>query len=217
MKHDTRALVVSRMYQLGKNQLKMDATKFDQKYYQRYYYNRHTRVTERQQAERLARLVCAFMAYHNVPVKRVLDLGCGLGYWEPVILKHYAGAKWTGVEISEYLCAQLGWVNGSIVDYRPRGRFDLVVCQDVLQYLNPTEAQVAIDRLGQWCRGVLYFDALTQEDWDNNVDQSRTDGDVFLRRAAWYRSRLTEQFISVGAGLHLHRDADTVLFELEKA
>jgi len=202
---------------MGKNQLKMNASRFDRKYYQRYYYNRNTRVTERRQAERLARLVCAFVDYHEIPVRRVLDLGCGLGYWKPVILRYYPEANWIGVEVSQYLCSQLGWVNSSIVDYRPRGRFDLVVCQDVLQYLDPEQAQCAIDRLGKWCRGVLYFDALTSEDWNNNVDQSRTDGDVFLRRAAWYRSRLASQFINVGAGLHLHQDADTVLFELEKA
>jgi len=111
----------------------------------------------------------------------------------------------------------LGWVNSSIVDYAPRGRFDLIVCQDVLQYLNADEAAQAIENLGQWCRGVLYFDALTREDWDNNVDQSRTDGDVFLRSSKWYRRRLREHFEFAGAGLHLHSDSDVVLFELEKA
>lgn len=195
----------------------MNARNFDEKYYQRYYYNRSTRVTEKRQVERLAHLVCAFLAYHRVPVRRVLDIGCGMGYWKSVILQHYPGASWTGVEVSEYLCDHLGWVHGSIVDYRPRGRFDLVVCQDVLQYLSSAHAQTAIDHLGEWCRGVLYFDALTLEDWQNNVDQSRTDGDLELRAAAWYRRRLADRFTCVGAGLHLHEDADTILFELEKA
>jgi len=195
----------------------MSSTRFDREYYQRYYYNRNTRVTERRQAESLANLVCAFVRYHRLPVRRVLDMGCGLGYWRTAVLEQFPQANWTGVEISKYLCDQLGWVNGSVVDFSPRGRFDLIVCQDVLQYLSAEDAICAIDNLGRWCRGVLYFDALTREDWDNNVDQARTDGDVYLRSSAWYRRRLRERFDFVGTGLHLHKDADVVLFELEKA
>jgi len=57
----------------------MSNPRFDREYYQRYYYNRHTRVTERRQVESLATLVCAFIRYHRLPVRRVLDIGCGVG------------------------------------------------------------------------------------------------------------------------------------------
>ena len=43
----------------------------------------------------------------------------------------------------EYLCQKYGWLNGSIADYRPRQPFDLVVCYDVLQYLDDESAAKA--------------------------------------------------------------------------
>ncbi len=54
-------------------------------------------------------------------------------------------------------------------------RFELVICYDVMQYLTTAQARQAIAKLGQVCRGVLYFGALTSGDWRNNCDQTRTD------------------------------------------
>jgi len=87
----------------------------------------------------------------------------------------------------------------------------------VFQYLDDAQARDGLDRFGRWCRGVLYFAALTEEDWAENVDRERTDGNAFFRTADWYRDVLSEHFVSVGNSLFVHRDADIVLFELEKA
>lgn len=188
---------------------------FDKAYYDRYYRNRRTRVTSPAEVAKLGRLVCAYLAHLNLPVRRVLDAGCGLGHWRSVIAEHHPRASYTGIEVSEYLCQQYGWTQASIAAYRPRGRFDLVICQGVLQYLGRNEAAAALENLSRLCRGVLYLEALTAEDWRDNCDRRHTDGAVHLRSAAWYRRALAPHFRTLGAGLFLHRDADTVMFALE--
>ena len=194
---------------------KPSAERFDERYYDRYYRDRRTRVQSAREIAVLGRFVCAYLAHLGRPVRRVLDAGCGLGHWRAVIAEQHPRARYTGIEVSEYLCEQLGWTRASVADYRSHGRFDLVICQGVLQYLGDREAAAAISNLGRLCRGALYLEALTVEDWRHNCDRRATDGRVHLRAAEWYRKRLARDFCACGGGLYLHRDSDTVLYALE--
>jgi SAM-dependent methyltransferase len=191
------------------------AERFDRRYYDRYYRNKQTRVQSAREVERLGRFVCAYLGHLEQPVRRVLDAGCGLGYWRKVIAAHYPAARYTGIELSPYLCEELGWTQASVVDYAPRGRFDLVICQGVLQYLDDAAAAAAIANLGRLSRGALYLEALTAEDWRDNCDRRATDGRVHLRSAEWYRKRLSRRFRAAGGGLYLHRESRSVLYALE--
>jgi trans-aconitate methyltransferase len=191
------------------------AERFDQRYYDRYYRNRRTRVQSAREVAVLGRFVCGYLAHLGQPVRRVLDAGCGLGHWQSVIREHYPKARYTGIEVSAYLCQELGWKRASVVDYRPRGRFDLVICQGVLQYLDDAAAALAIDNLSRLCRGALYLEALTAEDWRDNCDKRATDGRVHLRPARFYRRRLARNFRACGGGLYLHRESSAVLYALE--
>lgn len=189
--------------------------RFDRAYYERFYESATTRVISREDVERLGDFVCSYLRHLDVPVRRVLDVGCGLGWWRPVIERHFPGAAYTGVELSAYLCQRYGWTRASIVDYRPRGRFDLVLCQGVLQYLGHRDARRAIENLARWTRGALYLEALTREDWERHCDRDLTDGDVVLRRAAWYRRALAPGFRNAGGGVFVSRGAEAVLYALE--
>lgn len=190
--------------------------KFDRAYYDRFYRDPRTRVASRRGFLRLGRFVAAYLAHLEIEVDTVLDLGCGVGHWREVAEKVFPRADYTGVEISEYLCAELGWEQGSVVDWDGDGA-DLVVCHGVLQYLNARDCRRAIANLARLTEGALYLEVLTREDWDQNVDQSVTDGNVFLREAAWYRRELGKRFMACGGGLFLPRDTGAVLFELERA
>jgi len=106
-------------------------------------------------------------------------------------------------------------VHGRIEEYRARAPFDLVICYDVLQYLPQAAAQRALANFGRLCRGVLYFTALTRYDYEQNCDQERTDADVHLRSAHWYRTRLRRQFREAGLGFWLRRGAPLTLWDLE--
>ena len=59
----------------------------------------------------------------ELPVKRILDAGCGLGWLRAPLLDAFPGATYVGLEVSEHLCREHGWVNESLADYRPRARF----------------------------------------------------------------------------------------------
>jgi trans-aconitate methyltransferase len=122
------------------------------------------------------------------------------------------------MEVSEYLCERYGWKRGSIADWRARKQYDLVICQGVLQYLTTAEARAAIENLGRVCRGALYLEALTREDWEQGVaDQARSDGDTHLRSARWYRRALAPHGAHVGGGVWTSERAAVPLYALERA
>jgi SAM-dependent methyltransferase len=166
---------------------------------------------------RLGRFVCAYVDYLGFTVRRVLDAGCGLGHLRPAVRERFPRARYVGLETSEYLCRRFGWVRASVADYAPSQPFDLVLCHDVLQYLDDRAAVRALGNLGRLSRGALYFSVLTVEDWRRNADRARTDAvSVRLRPAAWYRARLARHFRPLGGGLWSRRGYDPLLWELER-
>ena len=193
----------------------MPHNQFDAAFYQRFYGNKRTRVTTPAQMQRRAAAIAAVVKHLELPVRRILDAGCGLGLMRATLLRAFPGATYTGIEVSEHLCKQHGWTQASLADYRSRQRFDLIVCYDVLQYLPDSAAIRALANLGRLCRGALYFHAPTQEDWAHNADRSCSDSDVRLREADWYRKRLRRQFEPVGLGLHVRDAVPVVQWELE--
>ncbi len=189
---------------------------FDKDYYARYYEDPRTRVASRADAQRLGSFVASYLGYLGQPVRSVLDLGCGLGHLRKVMAREFPQATYTGVERSEYLCERYGFEPGSVVDWKSRRRYDLVVCQGVLQYLTRAQAVAAIDNLGRLCRGCLYLEALTKEDWAEACDRRRTDSAVYLRPASFYRRELRKSFSPAGGGLFVHERSPAVLYALEK-
>lgn len=190
---------------------------FDEAYYRRFYESASTRVASERDFRRLGRFVTSYVTHMNQPVRNVLDLGCGIGAWQRIVKRRFPKATYTGVEISKYLCRKHGWVHSSIDEYRDEQRYDLVICQGVLPYLDGRTAKKAIKNMARLCRGVLYLEAVTREDWDEKVDQTRTDDQIHLRRAAWYRAALERHFECAGGGLYLSEDSPAVLYELELA
>src|SRR5215467_8235543 len=111
-----------------------------------------------------ARLIAAFAVHAGLPVRRILEAGCGTGLLRGELLRLLPRAHYVALESSDYLCQRYGWLSGRIEEYRARTRFDLVICYDVLQYLSGPAAQRALANFGRLCRGVLYFSALTRHD-----------------------------------------------------
>jgi SAM-dependent methyltransferase len=190
---------------------------FDREYYQRFYFNPRTAVTSKAEMGARARLIASCVDYIGLPVGKILDAGCGIGLLRAPLRRALRHAQYVGLEYSEYLCRRYGWRQGSIESYRSRERFDLVICYDVLQYLQVAQARSAIANLARVCRGALYFGALTTEDWRDNCDQRRTDRIPGLRPGSWYRRELSQAFISVGCGLWLKRDAPLTVWNLDAA
>ncbi|MBS0391653.1 MAG: class I SAM-dependent methyltransferase [Proteobacteria bacterium] len=189
---------------------------FDEAYYQRYYFDKKTSVVDRAHAERLGVFVCSYLRYLRVPVAQVLDMGCGIGLWRDMVARHLPGAHYHGVEYSAYLCQRFGWERGSVVDFRASAPYDFVICQGVLPYLGTQDLQRALDNLGRLCRGALYLEAVTREDYGRDIiDEHLTDPRLYRHRAALYRRGLEPHFIDMGGGLWLSRRAQLPLFALE--
>lgn len=193
----------------------MTQRRFDAAFFERYYGDPETRVADEGDGVRLALLIAAIADYTGVRVRRILDAGCGVGLLRAPLLTHFPGARYQGLEYSEYLCARHGWTQGSLADFTTRPH-DLVVCHDVLQYLDDRTAARALANLARISRGLVYFSVLTRGDWRHAADQSRTDRDVHLRPADWYRRRLQRGFRHLGFGVHLVRELQPIQWELEQ-
>lgn len=187
--------------------------RFDRAYFERFYRDPATRVASRDDYRAMARFIGAYLNLLQLPVARILDVGAGVGYFRSALRRVYPAAEYRGLDISPYACRRYGWTQASIAGFET-GRFDLVICHDVLQYLSQREAAAALVNLGKLCDGALYFLALTREDWLQNCDQTRTDRAVRLRSATWYQRRLMPSFRNLGGGLFLARRSQAVSYAL---
>jgi trans-aconitate methyltransferase len=198
------------------DQFEMSRAGFDSAYFRKYYFNAATRVTTAAEMRRRAQLIAAILRHSSIPVRRILDAGCGIGLLRGAFADAMPRARYVGLETSAYLCKRYRWTQGSVADFAPRSPSDLVVCYDVLQYLDDRDAARAIANLAKLSRAAVYVSALTREDWRANCDRTRTDGAVHLRPGDWYRRRLRQRFIHLGFGVWLRKDVSAILWDMER-
>ncbi len=190
---------------------------FDRAYYEKFYFDPRTAVTTQAEMRARAQLIVAYAGHVGLPVRRMLDAGCGTGMLRKSLAKAFPKARYVGLDVSEYLCERFGWEHGTVDTWASATPFDLVICYDVVQYLDDRRAARALVNLSRLCRAVLYFGALTATDWRQNCDRRRTDAAVHMRDGHWYRTRLRRYFREIGAGFWLRRGAPITVWELETA
>jgi SAM-dependent methyltransferase len=159
----------------------------------------------RQKIETLASAVHELCKWWDAPVRSVLDIGAGVGYWSGWYRKNHKHTKVMSVDVSEHACHKYGHDLRDISVWAPSRKFDLVICQSVLQYLN--------DR----AKNVLFFEVPTKSDLRHNVDRDVTDFEIYARSGLWYRNELKKYFHQAGAGLWIVKTSAIVLYELEGA
>jgi 2-polyprenyl-3-methyl-5-hydroxy-6-metoxy-1,4-benzoquinol methylase len=189
--------------------------RFDAAYYRRFY--GRGRVHDRQRIAQLGNGVVSLASWWRIPVRSVLDVGAGKGFWRDWLADAHPTVRYHGLDVSEHACRRYGHEQADIVSWKPRRTYDLVVCQSVLQYLDDTDATTAVQTLAVACRGVLVLEVPTIADRDTAIDPTCTDLDVHWRTGTWYRKRLALGFTEVGAGLWLSHSSNAVLFELERS
>jgi SAM-dependent methyltransferase len=192
------------------------AVPFGAAYFRKFYLNPATRVVTPAEMRSRATLIAAILTHLQIPVHSILDAGCGIGLLRKPFAAVLPRARYIGLEFSEYLCRRYGWRHGSVATYEARNPCDLLICYDVLQYLDDRQATRAIGNIARLTRAALYVSALTREDWRDNCDRSRTDRAVHLRSGAWYRRRLGKAFRYVGFGVWLRKDVSAILWDMER-
>jgi len=187
---------------------------FDRAYFERYYGKQPIHTVN--EIAHLATAVHEMLAWWAAPVRSVLEVGAGRGDWSNWYRTLHPTVRVTSTDVSEHSCATFGHKRRDIAQWAPKRPFDLVICTDVLQYLDDRAATRALRNLTTATRTCLYFDALTSFDAKHTVERSKTDLNATLRTGDWYRQRLSRGFTQAGAGLWIRKGSTVVLHELER-
>jgi len=104
-------------------------------------------------------------------IRTVLDVGCGEAPWFPILRRMRPNVRYVGVDSSEYAIERYGATRnirhgtlatlGSMKSLRVS---DLVVCADVLQYVETAEAERGLRAIRRLLGGAAYIEAFATED-----------------------------------------------------
>lgn len=195
----------------------MSAASFDEAYFERFYERGATCVYDAGQVKNLARGVFGMIRWLGCDVRSVLDVGAGAGFWRGYVADEEPGVRYVGVDASRYACERYGHEHRDITRWRASEKFDLVVCQGVLPYIDDDGARRAIDNIAAMARGFLYLEAITERDVREVCDLDKTDVAVHRRPGSFYFGALAPHFVRVGCGLYYARRGPLRFYELESA
>jgi SAM-dependent methyltransferase len=161
---------------------------YDRAYYDKWYRG-PGRVTSFNEMRRKVTTVVANTEYFlRRPLKNVLDIGCGEAPWFVHLKAMRARVSYVGVDPSEYVVRAFARHRnvhrGGFTDLSETGtgKFDLVVCSDVMHYLTDAEIRDGLPDVVGRMRGLAFFEVFTKE------DHIYGDIDGYNRRPAkWYR------------------------------
>ncbi len=190
---------------------------FDEAYYKRFYGDPETRVYSASEMRALVDYVFSFAQWNQIEISTVLDVGAGIGLWMNAIKQRYPEVKYTGTEVSSAMCKEHGFKKADIARWRDRKKYDLIICQGVLQYLPDPDVAPAVANIAAMAKGLVFFEALTRADLRERADLERTDTDVFVRNGSYYRGLFAKHFVAIGAGLHWPRNLELPFWELDVA
>jgi SAM-dependent methyltransferase len=148
------------------------ARRYDRDYYDHWY--RREGFGDRQRLE--AKVGYALGAAEYLlerPVSSVLDVGCGEGPWRAELRKRRPAARYVGIDPSEYAVARYGRTRGLLqgglgdldrLELDIDGRFDLVVCVDVIAYVPAPELKRGLRSIARLLAGVALVEVFTAAD-----------------------------------------------------
>lgn len=167
--------------------------RYDAAYFDRFYRKPRTRVHAPEDVRRKVHLAVSAAEFMlERPIASVLDIGAGEGAWQPLLARMRPAASYLGVEPSDYAVRRYGRRRNlrqgrfdGLDEAKVRGRFDLVVCADVMNYLAPAELRRGLAQITKRLGGVAYLEVYTSDD--------ELEGDltgIDLRAPSYYRRAL---------------------------
>jgi SAM-dependent methyltransferase len=176
----------------GEGRVKEDSKRFDRGYFDRWYRDpRHRIATPADVRRRVLLATGGAELVLGRRVRSVLDVGCGEASWRAPFLQLRPGISYDGVDSSEYVVRRYGRSRGirigsvgELDQAGLRGKFDIVICADVMHFLTDREVDLGLDHISRLLGGVAYLPTFTSAD--------EVEGDVnalHARSARWYLSR----------------------------
>jgi SAM-dependent methyltransferase len=164
--------------------------KYDRAYFDRWYRGTASRI---EGAAELSRRVAVAVALAERalgrPIRTALDVGCGEGRWRAELRRLRPGLRYTGVDPSPYVVERFGRRRNilraafdELAGLELGGPYDLVVCADVLHYVDDRDLARGLPALARLAGGLAWLEALCRED--------EVEGDhrgLILRPVASYR------------------------------
>ncbi|MDQ6831716.1 MAG: class I SAM-dependent methyltransferase [Gemmatimonadota bacterium] len=194
---------------------------YDKRYFDRFYRDPKRRVIGSAELSRKAAMVVGIAEYVlDRRIRLVLDVGCGEGAWRAPLLRLRPGLRYRGIDSSAYAVERFGKrrgiAPGTFADLeRMSGveEADVVVCSDLLHYLEASELQRGLIALSWRLRGIAYLHAFT------SADEISGDTRGWKRRSPTYYRRLFADAGLVACAPHCYvaGDAAVGLAALERA
>lgn len=193
--------------------------RFDRRYFDKWYRSTRHRVATPADFRRRAMLAIAVAeSMLGRPVRSVLDVGCGEARWRTPLLALRPGLRYHGVDSSSYVVEKFGRARGirfgtvgGLGDAGLGSKYDIVVCADVLHYVDERELERGLIQMKARLGGVAYLPTFTSRD--------AIDGDTSAVRARppiWYRRRFAAAGLTaVGLGFYVSRSMASTLAALE--
>lgn len=162
--------------------------RYDRRYFDTWYRKRN--IHRPAVLRRKTALAVAMAEYHlGRPLRSVLDVGCGEGAWRAPLLRMRPNLHYLGLDSSHYAIERYGRSRnlrpgafGDLAGQRFDVRFDLLVCSDVLHYLDDDEIERGLSGFADLCHGMAFIEVYCAED--------DIEGDMreFRQRPApWYQ------------------------------
>lgn len=184
--------------------------RYDRAYFDRWYRGPDAPVGKLDALERhVALAVAVAESVLDRPLGTVLDVGCGEGRWQPVLHRLRPEAAYLGIDPSAYAVEHFGESRnlrlGSFDELEFHDfdePFDLVVCADVLHYLDDETVLRGLDTFVDLVGGVALVEVFTAD------DHAEGDREGFhLRPPEWYGRAFTAAgLVPVGLQFWVHHE-----------
>lgn len=163
---------------------------YDRSYFDHWYRDPATRVADRLEVKRKVAMAVSLAEYFLArPVRRILDVGCGEGDWRAPLLRLRPNAEYLGLDSSDYVVERFGRRRNihrmdfaQLAEQRFSAPFDLIICANVLHYLDATELRAGLSGFGELLDGVAFIETWVRGD---QLEGDRVD--YRARNASWYR------------------------------
>ena len=190
--------------------------RYDRAYFERWYRSRGDRSGSRVHVggkaalrRNVALAVAATESVRDRPLRSVLDVGCGEGRWGPEVRRLRPKASYLGIDPSEYAVQRFGARRnlrlGSFEELHLHvfaQPFDLVVCADVLHYLDERTILEGLDTLADLVGGVALLETFTSGE---DVVGDRVG--FHERPATWYRRAFAGAgLVAIGLQMYVHEE-----------